>query len=173
MTRNSNPFAMTSTNCLRHLFWRLALALICSACAQLPDTVPPPPADSPAAPTTEATPPPPPVEPSKAQLALATGIASYENGSYKLAARQIQSALTLGLADGEDRAQAHKYLAFMHCVSGRPRNCREEFGKAIDADSKFDLMPAEAGHPTWGPVFRKLKASRSISGEKHGHPKKN
>jgi hypothetical protein len=170
MTRNLNPFAMTSSHRLRHLFCQLALALICSACTQLPVTAPPPPADSA---DTPAESPAPPAAPSKAQLALAAGISSYENGSYKLAARQFQSALTLGLPDGQNRSQAHKYLAFMHCVGGRSRQCREEFGKAMDADNNFDLTPAEAGHPTWGPVFRKLKASRSPSGEKHGHPKKN
>jgi Tfp pilus assembly protein PilF len=160
---------MTSTHCLRHLLCRLTLALICSACAQLPATAPPPPTDSAAAPAES---PSPPIESSKAQLALAAGIADYENGSYKLAARQIQSALALNLPDAQSRAQAHKYLAFMHCVGGRSRLCREEFGKAIDADNNFDLTPAEAGHPTWGPVFRKLKASSNPSGEKHGHPKK-
>ena len=95
----------------------------------------------------------------KAQQELASGIASYENGDYKLAARQLQSALALGLESGVDQARAHKYLAFMHCVGGRERLCREEFRKAIDADPSFDLTLAESGHPTWGPVFRKLKAA--------------
>jgi hypothetical protein len=46
----------------------------------------------------------------------------------------------------------------MHCVSNQQKLCREEFRKALDADPGFDLTPAEAGHPLWGPVFRKLKA---------------
>ena len=92
-----------------------------------------------------------------AQQELASGIASYENGNYKLAARQLQKALTMGLWVREDRARAHKYQAFMHCVGGRTRQCRDEFRKALDADPAFNLTPAEAGHPTWGPVFRKLK----------------
>jgi hypothetical protein len=94
----------------------------------------------------------------KAQLELASGIASYENSNYKLAPRQFQSALALGLKARDEQASAHKYLAFMHCVGGRERQCREEFRMALDADPSFDLTPAEAGHPTWGPVFRKLKA---------------
>ncbi len=95
--------------------------------------------------------------PDRAQQELASGIASYENGNYKLAARQLQKALTMGLWVREDRARAHKYQAFMHCVGGRTRQCRDEFRKALDADPAFNLTPAEAGHPTWGPVFRKLK----------------
>lgn len=96
--------------------------------------------------------------PSKAEQELANGIASYENGAYKQAARQLQSALALGLEENVGRARAHKYLAFMLCVDGRQRQCRDEFRKALEADPNFNLTPAEAGHPTWGPVFRKLKA---------------
>jgi|JI6StandDraft_1071083.scaffolds.fasta_scaffold07440_4 hypothetical protein len=144
---------------MRHLLGGLAIALFCSACAQLgkgDSDKAAPPENRPVA--TEAT-----LGPSvdKARQELNNGIASYENGAYKTAARQLQSALALGLADGASQARAHKYLAFMHCVGGRQRQCREEFGKAFAADPSFDLSPAEAGHPTWGPVFRKLKAART------------
>lgn len=97
---------------------------------------------------------------SKAQQELAAGVASYEDGAYKQAARQLQNALSLGLESGAEQARGHKYLAFMHCVSKRQKQCREEFGMAMAADPAFDLTPAEAGHPTWGPEFRKLKAAR-------------
>ncbi len=94
----------------------------------------------------------------KANQELSGGIASYENGSYKLAARQLQSALTLGLEMPAQQAEAHKYLAFMHCVAGRKTACRNEFRQALEVDPAFVLTPAEAGHPIWGPVFRNLKA---------------
>jgi Tfp pilus assembly protein PilF len=94
----------------------------------------------------------------KAQKELLGGIASYENGSYRAAARQLRSALAQGLETRNAEARAHKYLAFMHCVDGRKSQCRDEFRQALDADPAFDLTAAEAGHPTWGPVFRKLKA---------------
>lgn len=97
---------------------------------------------------------------SKAQQELAAGVASYEDGAYKQASRQLQNALSLGLESGAEQARAHKYLAFMHCVDKRQKQCRDEFGKAMAADPAFDLTPAEAGHPTWGPEFRKLKAAR-------------
>jgi Tfp pilus assembly protein PilF len=103
-----------------------------------------------------------PTQNDKAQQELLGGIASYENGNYKLASRQLQSALSQGLESPGNQARAHKYLAFMHCVSGRQGPCRDEFRKALEADPAFDLSPAEAGHPTWGPVFRKLKAAKPV-----------
>ncbi len=99
-------------------------------------------------------------QPSKAQQELASGVASYEDGAYKQATRQLQNALALGLDSAAEQATAHKYLAFMYCVGKRQSQCRDEFGKALAADSSFDLTPAEIGHPIWGPVFRKLKAAQ-------------
>ncbi len=92
---------------------------------------------------------------------LGKGIKSYENGEYKIAAKQLQVALDLGLDAKRDQAKAHKYLAFIVCVSGREKTCREEFQKALDADPKFELEPAEAGHPIWGPALRSVKAERA------------
>ena len=149
---------MSSLRTLPHL---LAIALLCSACASTavkeaeapaPKTVkeskPVPKAVTPAAA---------PAPLDKARQELVSGIASYEDGAYKVASRQLQSALALGLESGAEQARAHKYLAFMHCVGGRDRLCRNEFRKALDTDPGFDLSAAESGHPTWGPVFRKLK----------------
>jgi Flp pilus assembly protein TadD len=87
---------------------------------------------------------------------LEKGIKSYEDGQYKVATKEMQSALDLGLAARSDQAKAHRYLAFINCVSGRPNGCRDEFRKAFAADPNFDLTPAEAG---WGPVFRSVKTA--------------
>jgi Tfp pilus assembly protein PilF len=95
----------------------------------------------------------------KGEAEFNAGIKSYENGNYKESARQLQNALDQGL-DQSSKVQAHKYLAFIHCVSGRQAQCRSEFNKALDADPKFTLQPAEAGHPLWGPVFTSVKARR-------------
>ncbi len=95
--------------------------------------------------------------PDRAQQELASAIESYENGNYRLAAKSFQKAQALGLKKPEDQAKAHKYQAFMHCVGGRRKQCRDEFQKALEADPAFDLTPAEAGHPTWGPVFREVR----------------
>lgn len=96
---------------------------------------------------------------SKGEQALANGLRQYENGAYGEAVKTLQSALDQGLSD-RDQVNARKHLAFIHCVSGRSAQCRVEFRKALDVDPKMELEPAEAGHPTWGPVFRSVKASR-------------
>ena len=95
---------------------------------------------------------------SKANQALSTGIQNYEDGDYKTAAKNLQSALDLSLTFDSDVVQAHKYLAFIHCLSNREKQCHDEFRKALDIDSNFELEPAEAGHPVWGPAFRTVKA---------------
>ena len=100
------------------------------------------------------------LSPRKAEQELSTGILNYEDGNYKAAAKSLQSALDSGLAFDSDAARAHKYLAFIHCLSSREKQCRDEFRKALEKDNKFDLEPAEAGHPIWGPAFRAVKAER-------------
>ncbi len=96
---------------------------------------------------------------SKGETALAAGLRQYEDGSYPEAAKQLQSAIALGLTSA-DRVNAHKHLAFIHCVSERTAACREEFRRALAIDPALELAPAEAGHPSWGPVFRAAKAGR-------------
>ncbi|MBZ0095750.1 MAG: TssQ family T6SS-associated lipoprotein [Sulfuricella sp.] len=100
------------------------------------------------------------LSPRKAEQELSTGIKNYEDGNYKAAAKSLQSALESGLTFDSDTVRAHKYLAFIHCLSNREKQCRDEFRKALEKDNKFDLEPAEAGHPIWGPVFRAAKAER-------------
>jgi hypothetical protein len=95
----------------------------------------------------------------KGEADLETGIRSYEDGNYGVAMRQLQGALTAGL-NSFGQIKAHKYLAFIHCASGREMRCREEFQKILDIAPDFELTPAEAGHPTWGPVFRSVKAQQ-------------
>lgn len=90
---------------------------------------------------------------------LAAGVVQYENGSYGDAAKSLQAALDQGLSTS-DQVRAHKYLAFIHCVSARERLCRDEFHKALEISPDLELLPAEAGHPTWGPVFRGVKARK-------------
>jgi Tfp pilus assembly protein PilF len=90
---------------------------------------------------------------------LEEGIRQYEEGNYRVASRRLQFALEEGLPRAE-RVSAHKYLAFIACVSGQQLTCREEFAIAFELDPAFELQPAEAGHPIWGPVYKSVKASR-------------
>ena len=93
----------------------------------------------------------------KARAMLASGIKHYEDGDYREAISDLQGSLDKGLAANADKVKAHKYLAFTYCISSRETLCREEFSKALEVDPKFDLAPAEAGHPMWGSVFRSVK----------------
>lgn len=90
---------------------------------------------------------------------LQVGLQQYDDGEYAGSAKNLQGAIDRGLPP-KDLAKAHKYLAFIHCSAGRQRACRDEFRKALAADPALELAPAEAGNPTWGPLFRALKAGR-------------
>lgn len=91
---------------------------------------------------------------------LEEGVQNYEEGNYRVARRRLQFALEEGLSR-PDRVKAHKYLAFIACVSSQLLTCREEFTIALELDPKFELAPAEAGHPIWGPMFKSVKAKRT------------
>lgn len=93
----------------------------------------------------------------EAEKTLLAGIAHYEDGNYGPALRDLHRALDLGLKFTSDAVQAHKHLAFIHCVSGRPVSCRRAFDAALKLAPGFELSKAEAGHPMWGPVFAEAK----------------
>lgn len=92
--------------------------------------------------------------------ALAKGIRQYDDGNYPESLKSLQSAIDLGLWSRSDKVKAYKHMAFIHCVSGRERQCRDEFRKGLEVDPDMQLEPAEAGHPIWGPVFRTAKARK-------------
>ena len=94
----------------------------------------------------------------KAESTLDQGIRQYDNGDYRIASRTIQAALDEGLTT-RSQARAHKYLAFIHCISGQESQCRDEFRKALEIEPDMQLRAEESGHPIWGPVFRSVKAS--------------
>ena len=96
---------------------------------------------------------------SKGGQDLADGIKQYEDANYSEAARLLQSSLDKGLGS-DDQVKAHKYLAFIHCVSGREQRCRDEFRTALKIDPTFELAANEAGHPIWGPAFRTAKGRK-------------
>lgn len=102
----------------------------------------------------------------KAEQELNLGIQNYEEGQYKNAAGHFQNALNAGLSSSGEQLTAHKYLAFIYCVLGEKLACRGEFKKLLNLNPRFELMPAEAGHPIWGPVFREVKVE--VSRRKRG-----
>lgn len=111
----------------------------------------PKPAASPAAAPARAT---------SADELLAAGVRQYEDARYPEAAELLKSSLGAGLRNRTSQARAHKYLAFIHCISERAAACRQSFDRAFAADPAFALTPAEAGHPKWGPVYRSVADAR-------------
>jgi tetratricopeptide (TPR) repeat protein len=99
----------------------------------------------------------------RAKQNLAQGIEQYRAGKYQDATRSLRGALEYGQLTRPEQGTAHKFLAFIHCVSGRDADCRDEFRKALEVDPNFDLGAAEAGHPIWGPVYRDVRARLSAA----------
>ena len=95
-----------------------------------------------------------------AEQDLEQAVKIYEDGDYATAIVILQHAQKNGLRSKYDQARAYKYLAFIHCISAREKQCRDAFKKAFEIDPAFNLQPAEAGHPAWGPVFRSVQSSR-------------
>lgn len=95
-----------------------------------------------------------------AQAALRDGIEAYNNGDYNTAIRKL-GAPEIARSPKATQLSAIKYTAFSYCVSGRPRQCRQQFDKALRIDPAFELDTGEDGHPLWGPVF--AQARRAVS----------
>jgi Tfp pilus assembly protein PilF len=94
----------------------------------------------------------------KAKENLASGLRQYQLGNYDDAQKNLSASLDHGVLSKSDQSTARKHLAFIHCVSDRGQQCADEFRKAMEIDPGFDLTPAEAGHPSWGPVYRGVRA---------------
>ncbi|HJV95705.1 MAG TPA: TssQ family T6SS-associated lipoprotein [Albitalea sp.] len=92
-----------------------------------------------------------------AERALFTGIRAYDDAQFAEAERQLGLALRTGLVSPRDRAAAHKYLAFVYCTTNRRALCEAAFRAAQQADPAFALTKSEAGHPIWGPVYKRTQ----------------
>lgn len=132
------------------------------AASPTPPQAPAPPSPEPPTPAPAPTPPPSVVELSarRGEQALLSGLRAYDDGQYTLAEQKLKAALAAGLASPKDRAAAHKTLAFVYCTSKREKPCESAFRAARSADPQFALSKAEAGHPLWGPVYRRVAAKR-------------
>jgi Tfp pilus assembly protein PilF len=124
----------------------LVLALLLAACAHRP---PSPPAAPPSGLLDVADRP--------AERALLAGIRAYDDAQYPEAEKQFRQALAANLASPRDRAAAHKHLAFIACTSNRMAECEAAFRAARQSDPGFALSKSEAGHPLWGPVYKRLQ----------------
>ncbi len=98
---------------------------------------------------------------SESRFQMEKGIRYYEEGNYISSMNALQKVAETPSSPQNDRLVSYKYLAFIHCISGRENLCKEYFGKVLAIDPEFELSPAEAGHPLWGPVFRSVKNSKA------------
>lgn len=144
MNRQAPPTSLASARYWVRLAMSVASIALIASCA-----VPP---QKPAGPTAEEIVKQKRVE--RAQINLNDGLKKYDGGNNDAAIKDFLLALDSGQLALADQLKARKHIAFIHCLSGREAICKEEFEKIIAIDVKFDLSPAEAGHPTWGPVFR-------------------
>jgi hypothetical protein len=94
----------------------------------------------------------------KAEQMLADGLVKYDAGDYPAAHTLFAASLKEGLKSKDDQVRAMKFTAFTLCLENKVRECRGEFVKIYDVDPKFDLTPAEAGHPSWMKTFAAAKA---------------
>ncbi|MDD5058595.1 MAG: TssQ family T6SS-associated lipoprotein [Sideroxydans sp.] len=92
---------------------------------------------------------------------LSKGVQHYEDGEYAVAMTSFQKLLDTKEASTSEKVEANKYMAFINCISSRDKMCRESFKSALELDPNFNLNPAEAGHPVWGPVFSSVKNKSS------------
>ena len=90
----------------------------------------------------------------RAAATLADGVKQYDTGAYDEAMNSFLVALDTGSLSVTEQLVARKTMAFMHCIAGRESRCKGEFERAVTLNQKFELSAAEAGHPTWGPVFK-------------------
>jgi hypothetical protein len=95
---------------------------------------------------------------SKAEQLLNDGLVKYDAGDYPAAHTLLLASLKEGGLKKEDQVRAMKYTAFTLCLENKFRDCRAEFLKIYEVDPKFDLTPAEAGHPSWTKTFAAAKA---------------
>lgn len=103
------------------------------------------------------------LSPSRGGAALSEGIRYYNDGQHSAALKSLENAVALGLGD-VDRGRAYKYMAFIRCGAGQIAPCRDDFRNALAANPELELAPAEAGHPTWGPIFREAKVEANPFG---------
>lgn len=91
-----------------------------------------------------------------AERALSDGIRAYDDALYARSEAALRRALAVGLASPRDRASAYKLLGFITCANERINECEAALLAARAADPAFVLSRSEAGHPVWGPVYRRV-----------------
>jgi hypothetical protein len=111
--------------------------------------------------STPAPKPAPPAPPSQAAVdALAQVRDRYQAGAYGEVIRTVATSDALATAPTDMRVESLKLQAFSYCVTGYRVLCEDDFKRILELDPKFELSPAEVGHPVWGPAFKRAQAAQ-------------
>jgi len=155
---------MMRKNTLPSLLLSAMASVLVAGCAAPPasndpQAAPPPSSPRPAETKPQAPPPAPPVarEPSASEKALAAALETFDRGDYQAAIRQLTPLSGDATLDKENQLRALRSLAFSQCLTRALVPCRQTFERAFRLDSRFDLAPAERGHPIWGPQFERAR----------------
>ncbi|GKS76673.1 PEGA domain-containing protein [Acidovorax sp. SUPP950] len=89
---------------------------------------------------------------------LGQGIALFDAKDFQTAERAFQSALFAGLPDGQERASAHKYLAFIYCTNGEGKRCESEFDAAFAVRPSFKIDGYELNNTPWRSAYFRSQA---------------
>jgi hypothetical protein len=92
-----------------------------------------------------------------AQQALSQVREQYAAGDYGDVVRTVATSQALAQAPEDTRIEALKLQAFSYCVTNYTRLCEDGFVRILRMDPSFTLAPNEAGHPLWGPAFRRAQ----------------
>ena len=93
----------------------------------------------------------------EAQLRYEKGLEHYRDKAFDLARGDLEAAIASGGLKSSSMVNAHKHLAFVHCLNNREVPCRQQFQSILKIEPDFDLAPNEASHPSWGPIWLSLK----------------
>jgi hypothetical protein len=141
-----------------HTLAALVLAMLLTACATKPAIPDKTTAEAEAAERKREAPPPAKAPKRPAEVAVDKGVELYEQGDFAGAIKKLQGSPEIWADPQQDvKIRAYKYLAFSDCVTNKRSACQQQFEKILELDPGFELQPAEAGHPLWGPVFKRAK----------------
>jgi hypothetical protein len=88
---------------------------------------------------------------------LEKSIKNFEDGDYDSSMAYLNQIVTSDDANRYIKVEAYKYRAFIYCLGNKQSLCQESFKMAFILNPKFELTKAEAGHPIWGPVYKRVK----------------
>lgn len=108
--------------------------------------------------------------PSAGRQSLGEGMALFDARKLGLAERALQTALFLGLADGQEQASAHKYLALVYCSNGEWARCETAFDAAFEVAPLFQMEAREIADAPWRDAYLRslAKSARQCGGASSG-----